>query len=165
MSNRIVLKGIHHIKMPVSNVEKSLEYYLKALQGSSRDTYHDHYRVDGSMLGAVLNVPGIGDGAFELREDPEWAKGDFGMDPITYGVETKADLLKLIEYFDSVGVENSGLLVGGVGYLVVTEDPDRRRLRFYCWEDHLPEEKPSDDSPWIRPLGDKEWVQPVLHMN
>jgi catechol 2,3-dioxygenase-like lactoylglutathione lyase family enzyme len=142
------IKGIHHLKFAVAELSRSLAFYEEAL-GAERVGKYDHFDASGNLFAYILSVPGLG--AFlELRLDPTSAERQRGFDPITLLVDNREDLARWITHFASIKVPHSDILVGAVGWLVVAEDPDGRRLRFYTAELHGPELPVSWDSPWLR---------------
>jgi catechol 2,3-dioxygenase-like lactoylglutathione lyase family enzyme len=143
-----VVLGIHHLKFPVSDIDQSIAFYEAAF-GAKRITALDHRRPDGVLFGVILAFPGIGT-ELELRLDPAAAKSQQGLDPLTLTVEGAADLERWATHFQAKGLNHSPVLVGLVGWLLVVEDPDRRRIRLYTKQTHGPELKPSWDSPWVK---------------
>ena len=63
--------GIHHIKLPVTDLERSAEWY-GAVLGARRLTQLDHRRPDGTLFAVILDVPGLGT-RMALRLDPATA--------------------------------------------------------------------------------------------
>src|ERR1700737_1727538 len=98
MTDMPELKGIHHLKMPVSNLATSLDFYERAL-GARRIAEADHRRGDGSLFAYILAVPGLGT-KLELRLHPQRAKSHAGFDPVTIAVEDRAVLDRWIDYLD-----------------------------------------------------------------
>ena len=142
-----VVLGIHHLKFVVADIEKSTAFYEAAF-GAKRISALDHRRPDGVLFGVILSIPGLGT-ELELRLDPAAAQSQKGQDPLTMTVAGLADLERWEAYWQAKGLPHSPVLVGLVGWLLVVEDPDRRRLRLYTKQTHGPELKPSWDSPWI----------------
>ncbi|MDB5875436.1 MAG: lactoylglutathione lyase-like lyase [Ramlibacter sp.] len=138
--------GIHHLKFVVSDVDKSLAFYEAAF-GVKRVVAMDHRR-NGVLFGVILGFPGLGT-ELELRLDPAAAKTQKGLDPITLTVDGVADLEKWKAHFQAKGLNHSPVLAGLVGWLLVVEDPDGRRVRLYTKQTHGPEVTPSWDSPWV----------------
>jgi catechol 2,3-dioxygenase-like lactoylglutathione lyase family enzyme len=139
--------GIHHLKVAVSDVRRSDEFYARAL-GAERIDGYDRYDAAGRLTSVILEIPGLGT-PFELRLNPTAAAAHAGFDPVTFSVDSRRDLEAWAAHFDSVGVRHSPLLAGGTGFLLVFEDPDRLRLRFYTRETHGPEIPPSRDPDWL----------------
>lgn len=142
-----VLQGVHHLKFPVTNLERSLAFYERAL-GGSRKAAWDHHHKDGTRYAMILEVPGLG-AYLELRLDPTQAGAQRGFDPLTIAVQDRAALAAWSRHLDDAGIEHSPVLAAIQAWLVVFVDPDGRRLRLYTLETHGPELPPDEDSPWI----------------
>jgi catechol 2,3-dioxygenase-like lactoylglutathione lyase family enzyme len=140
--------GIHHLKFPVAELARSLEFYERAF-GAERVAAYDHIDASGRLFAYILSVPGLG-APLELRLNPGVAARHQGFDPVTLLVGDRADLTRWIEHFASHEIPHSEILVGAIGWLVVVQDPDGRRLRLYTRETHGPEEKVSWNSPWLQ---------------
>lgn len=140
--------GIHHIKLPVTDLERSIEWYTTVL-GARRLTRLDHRRPDGTLFAVILDIPGIA-GRVELRLDPATAKSLSGYDFLTLTVTDKSTMDSWVTRLDSLGVHHSPLIVALVGWLLVVPDPDNLRLRFYTTEPHgLAASAVEFDSPWL----------------
>ncbi|UXX96631.1 VOC family protein [Streptomyces sp. AD2-2] len=126
--------GIHHIKLPVTDLERSTEWYTTVL-GARRLTRLDHRRPDGTLFAVILDIPGIA-GRVELRLDPATAKSVSGYDFLTLAVADRSTMDSWVTRLDSLGVHHSPLIVALVGWLLVVPDPDDLRLRFYTTEPH-----------------------------
>ena len=141
------LHGVHHLKFPVSDLDRSLAFYENAL-GGRRVAAWDHLHQDGTRYAIILEVPGLGT-KLELRLDPAQAVAQSGFDPVTIAVQDRAALTAWMDHLDGAGIEHSPLLAAIQAWLVVFVDPDGRRLRLYTLEVHGPELPPDEDSPWI----------------
>ena len=139
--------GIHHLKFPVSDLDRSTEFYGRAV-GARRIGALDHIDGAGRLYAVILDVPGLGT-FLELRLDPDLAVRHAGFDPITLAVDGRDDLAAWAAHFDAVDVKHSPVLNGSVGWLMAAEDPDGLRLRFYTRETHGPDIEPSQDPYWL----------------
>jgi catechol 2,3-dioxygenase-like lactoylglutathione lyase family enzyme len=143
------LQGIHHLKVPVSDLDASLTFYQRAF-GARRIPEADHRREsDGSLYAYILAVPGLGT-ALELRLDPERAERHRLFDPVTIAVSDRATLGAWDEYLTAKAILHSEVITAIAAWLIVVQDPDGNRLRLYTLETHGPELKPDEDNPWIR---------------
>lgn len=142
------IERIHHVKFPVSDLSKSLEFYTDVL-GAERQPDLDHKNPDGSVYGFILKVPGFGETVLELRLNPDQAKAQAGFDPLTLAVQDQAALQVWIQHLDKLGVAHSGVLTAIYAWLVVFEDPDQHRLRLYTLEQHPKTDHPSEDKRWL----------------
>jgi catechol 2,3-dioxygenase-like lactoylglutathione lyase family enzyme len=142
------LRGIHHIKLSVSDLDRSEAFYTIVFD-AKRIKAWDHRHADGSCYGYILEVPGLGT-RLELRLNPEQAEKDRGFDPLTIAVDDRAALDAWAKHLDAAGVQHSPVLTAIQGWVLVFEDPDARRLRLYTLATHGPEIKPDANSPWLQ---------------
>lgn len=142
-----IIHGIHHLKFPVADLDRALEFY-EAVFGATRIPELDHVS-NGAAFAYILSVPNLGT-LLELRRNADLATLHRGFDPITLAVETRSDLKVWAMHLDSLALRHSGLLVGAIGWVLVFEDPDLRRLRLYTREVHGPELAISLAPEWLR---------------
>jgi catechol 2,3-dioxygenase-like lactoylglutathione lyase family enzyme len=139
--------GIHHLKFPVSDLERSIDFYIRVL-GAKRLGHLDHYDANKQLYGVILDIPRLGT-PLELRLNAAQAIHHKGFDPITLKVEDRAALHNWIHHLEVERVAHSPILTGYIGWLVAFEDPDGRRIRLYTNERHGPELTPSTDAIWL----------------
>jgi len=148
LPTRPKIGGIHHLKLPVTDLERSARWYSEVL-GAQRLTELDHHRPDGALFAVILDVPNLGT-KLELRLDPATADALGEYDFVTLAVEDRAALDQWIEHLDGLGVRHSPPVVALAGWLLVVPDPDGLRLRLYTTEPHgLDLSHVEFDSPWI----------------
>jgi len=145
--NQPVILGIHHLKFPVADLMRSLSFYENAF-GARRQAHLDHRWPSGELFAVALEIDRLGT-VLELRADASAAQAQKGFDPVTLSVGGREDLEAWRAHFDALGLEHSPILTGFVGWLLVVEDPDGRRLRFYTNETHGPELPFSRDERWL----------------
>ena len=144
------LRGIHHLKLFVSDLEANLDWFERAL-GAERQPEFDHRKPDGELFAVIIRIPGI-EPAVELRHDADGAHRVSGLDFLTFTVDTRETLKAWAERLDLVGIEHSPILVGLVGWLLVTRTPDHLYLRFHTVESHSGNSEHADfESPWLYP--------------
>ena len=144
------IEGVHHLKLPVSDLGRSLQFYERLL-GARRLPEADHRReADGSLYAYILRAPGLGP-MLELRLDPEQARRQCRFDPFTLAVRDRATLERWCRYLDAAGIPHSPILTAIQAWVVVVEDPDGHRLRLYTLETHGRDLKPDEDDPWLGP--------------
>ena len=147
------LEGLHHVKLPVGDLDRSLQFYERVL-GAERLEEADHRRsVDGALYAYILRVPGLGS-FLELRLNPGQAARQRGFDPLTLAVRDLGALERWRKHLEGAGVRHSSVLVAIQAWVVVFEDPDGHRLRLYTLEKHGPEIRPDEDDPWLRSEGE-----------
>lgn len=140
------LRGIHHLKVAVSDLEESLRFYERALN-ASRLPEADHLAADGSTYALVLDVPGLG-AMLELRLDPEQAERHRFFDAVTIAVDDRSALAGWEQLLTARRIPHSRILTALQAWLVVVEDPDGNRFRLYTLEKHGPDLAPDSD-PWF----------------
>jgi catechol 2,3-dioxygenase-like lactoylglutathione lyase family enzyme len=132
MSDVPVLAGIHHLKLPVTDLARSLEWYHSRLG----------YRVEaefveqGQLMGYALAHPGGGP-PLALRLDPARARAAAGFDYFAIGVPGRAAMDKLAERLDAIGQPHAGVHRASFGWILPeVPDPDGHAIRFYTIEHH-----------------------------
>src|SRR3954454_8608171 len=129
----IAVAGVHHVKVPVTDLARSRAWYAAVLSVEVDLEFRD----DEGVLRGV---------AFErregftlcLRESPEVARALAGFDPYAVLVSTRADLVEAVDHLDRLGVPHSPVIAATLGWLVRVPDPDGIELRFYTEETHAP---------------------------
>ncbi|MDF5758253.1 VOC family protein [Spongiactinospora sp. TRM90649] len=125
------LGGFHHVKLPVSDVRKSVEWYGRALRLDVAIEFNE----DGVLRGVALRDPGR-TLMLALREEPGVAAGLHGFDPVALGVPTLADLRMWADHLDTQQVAHSGVTEGSIGWLIAgVTDPDGIEIRLYTLQE------------------------------
>jgi catechol 2,3-dioxygenase-like lactoylglutathione lyase family enzyme len=150
------LKGLHHLKLPVSDLDRSLAWYVRVL-GARHLAAFDHYDARGARYAVILAVPGL-DTPLELRWAPEAAAAMNGYDPISFAAGGPADLAAWAAHLDAEDVPRSPVSRGGAGELLVFADPDGTFLRLLEMPpggiaeiEMTTTSVPEPDGPWIAP--------------
>src|SRR4029453_4454529 len=86
-TRRTVLSGFHHVKLPVSDVVRSRDWYTRVL-GFTTDI---EFVEDGVLMGGGLARVGMPAG-IALRHDPERAKAMAGFDALALLVPTRDEV-------------------------------------------------------------------------
>jgi catechol 2,3-dioxygenase-like lactoylglutathione lyase family enzyme len=141
------LRGIHHLKLPVSDLDRSVAFWEDAF-AARRVAELDHVDDDGRRYACILDVPGLGT-RLELRLDPSWAAATDGRDPVTLAVDDRAALVAWRRHLSDLDVPHSGEIASLRAWITVVEDPDGTRLRLYTLEQHGPEIPAEIDDPWL----------------
>jgi catechol 2,3-dioxygenase-like lactoylglutathione lyase family enzyme len=126
------LAGIHHLKLPVSDLGKSRDWYQSRLG----------YRVEvefveqGRLMGYALEHPNGGP-PLALRLDPDRARAAAGFDYFAIGVPSKAAIDDLAAQLDALGDDRAGVHAASFGWILpLLHDPDGHEIRFYTTEHH-----------------------------
>ena len=121
------LAGIHHVKLPVTDIARSLQWYESRL-GYSKEM---EFVEDGTLMGVVMTHP-AGGPSFALRLHPEMATASAGFDYFAISVPTRKDIEDLAESLAGVGEEHGGVQDTPFGcVLPLLHDPDGHEVRFY----------------------------------
>lgn len=123
------LAPIHHVKIPVSDVRASSEWYLRVLGLEVAIEFIE----DGELRGVALKAP---DGAtpIALRHDPERAAALSGFDLVALGVPTRGGVHAWADHLAAIDQKHGGLVTGHHGgtVLVGLRDPDGIEIRLYA---------------------------------
>jgi predicted enzyme related to lactoylglutathione lyase len=120
------LLGIHHLKIYVSSLEHSLQFYESVFNGKQIPEL-DHHKEDGTVFAHILSVPAW-QGRIELRLDAQTAQKTKGLNVISLAVD---NLEKWIVHLDSLQVSHSRVIQGLAGTMIVLEDPNGYRIQLY----------------------------------
>lgn len=136
MSDAPALDGIHHLKLPVTDLARSLRWYQERL---GYDVMHEFVE-DGIPMGIAMTHP-CGGPDFAIRLDPDRARAAAGFDYFAIGVPGRDAIEELAARFTSFGDAHDGVQRTPVGWVLTgVEDPDGHAVRFYT----VPLEFPPD---------------------
>ncbi|MFI6461603.1 VOC family protein [Streptomyces sp. NPDC050528] len=127
------LAGIHHVKMPVTDLDRSRDWYGRVLGFKVTYEFQDE---DGVVRGVAGEVPGLGDSMLCLRVNSQAAQGCQGFDPVSFAVRDRADVEAWAAHLDTLGVPHSPVIEASIGWLLVFNDPDGLDLHLYSWAAH-----------------------------
>lgn len=128
----IAVAGVHHVKVPVTDLARSRDWYSAVLSLVVELEFRDSH--DGVVRGV----------AFErhngltvcLRENPGLAEAMAGYDPYAVLVPLRKDLDDVVDHLDRLGIAHSDVVAATLGWLLRVPDPDGIELRFYTEESH-----------------------------
>jgi catechol 2,3-dioxygenase-like lactoylglutathione lyase family enzyme len=127
-----VLAGIHHLKLPVTDLARSLEWYRSRLGYQVQIEFVEQ----GTLMGYALAHP-AGGPDLALRLDQERARAAVGFDYFAIGVADKAAMELLARRLDELGQAHAGVHRASMGWILPEVlDPDGHTLRFYTMEHH-----------------------------
>jgi len=123
------LVSIHHVKIPVSDVRASSEWYQRVLGLEVAIEFIE----DGELRGVALDAPDGGT-PIALRHEPERAAALAGFDLVALGVPTRDGVHAWVDHLAALGQKHGGLLTGHRGgtVLVGLHDPDGIEIRLYA---------------------------------
>ena len=124
-----MLAGIHHVKLPVSDVARSRAWYERVLGFETSIEFVE----DGFVAGVGLRRQGC-QPQIALRHDPDRAQALSGFDAVALLVESRDEMHQWISQLDRLGEPNGGLVTGhhGGSVLVGLHDPDGIEIRLYA---------------------------------
>ena len=127
------LAGIHHVKIPVTDLQRSLDWYGRVF---GFETTMDFPEEDGVVRGVAGTMPGLGETMVAFRVNPEAAHGCRGFEPVSFAVDDRPDIERWAAHLDAQGVEHSPVIEASIGWLLVFDDPDGLTLHLYTWARH-----------------------------
>lgn len=121
------LAGFHHVKLPVSDVPRSRDWYGRVLGMRTQLEFVE----EGVLMGVSLTDPDQ-TLTLALRHDPGRAGHLAGFDPVALCVPSQDALLAWQQRLDDLGEAHGEILAGHVGQVLVgLQDPDGIEIRFY----------------------------------
>lgn len=132
MSDVPRLDGVHHLKLPVSDLARSLEWYQSRLGYEKAVEFVE----GGTLMGLGMRHPAGGPG-LALRLDPDRAAAAAGFDYFAIGVPDRAAIADLAARLTALGEEHAGVHRASTGWILPNlHDPDGHEVRFYTTERH-----------------------------
>lgn len=126
------LAGVHHLKLPVSDLNRSQRWYASRLGYRTVQEFHE----DGVLRGAVMEHPDGGP-SFALRLDPARARAAAGFDYFSIGVPDKQSIEQLAQRLSAQGEQHGGVHFASIGWILpMLHDPDGHEVRFYTVQHH-----------------------------
>ena len=132
VSDAPVLAGIHHLKLPVTDLARSSDWY------QSRLGYQVVAEIveQGKLMGCAMAHPNGGP-RLALRLDPDRARAAAGFDYFSIGVPDKDAIGRLADRLTALGEEHAGVHWASIGWILpLLHDPDGHEVRFYTHEHH-----------------------------
>jgi len=123
------LAPIHHVKIPVSNVRASIEWYERVLGFSVTIEF-----IEDNELRGVAVTAADGISQLALRHDPERAAALSGFDLVALGVPTRDGVGAWADHLAAIDQPHGGIVTGhhGGSVLVGLHDPDGIEIRLYA---------------------------------
>jgi catechol 2,3-dioxygenase-like lactoylglutathione lyase family enzyme len=150
------LSGLHHLKIPVSDLPVGLDWYSRVF-GAEHLSELDHIDSDGIRFATILKFPGV-PVPVELRWAPAAARALRECDSIVLAVDSTQHLDDWVEHLDALGIDHSSVLAGGASPVVVMADPDGKFIRLMLSpaggsaSTTLPSEHLDPEGPWLDPV-------------
>ncbi len=127
-----VLAGIHHLKLPVTDLARSRAWY------ESRLGYQVHMEFveQGQLMGVGMAHPNGGP-PLALRVNPDRARAAAGFDYFSIGVPDKDAIDQLASRLTALGEQHAGAHYASIGWILPElHDPDGHEIRFYTHQHH-----------------------------
>jgi catechol 2,3-dioxygenase-like lactoylglutathione lyase family enzyme len=112
------LRGIHHVRLPVSDVTASTNWYAEVLGLPTLLLEEEENEVVGAVL-SVGDGPGVG-----LHRDPLRAVALAGFCAVAITVATSETLSEWNAWLDLIEAVHTGIIDGPVGRYIDVSDPD-----------------------------------------
>jgi catechol 2,3-dioxygenase-like lactoylglutathione lyase family enzyme len=126
------LAGVHHLKLPVTDLARSLDWYRSRLGYELAVEFVEQ----GELMGYSMSHPNGGP-TLALRLDPERAVAAAGFDYFAIGVPDKAAMDDLAGRLTALGEEHAGVHWASIGWILpLLHDPDGHEVRFYTIVHH-----------------------------
>jgi catechol 2,3-dioxygenase-like lactoylglutathione lyase family enzyme len=126
------LAGVHHLKLPVTDLARSVGWYRSRLGYGVGIEFVEQ----GTLMGCVLRHPNGGP-ELGLRLDPDRARAAAGFDYFSIGVPDKATMDDLAGRLSALGEEHAGVHWASIGWILPDlHDPDGHEVRFYTVAHH-----------------------------
>jgi catechol-2,3-dioxygenase len=128
------LAGVHHLKLPVSDLDRSMAWYGRCLGYQVAIEFREHGRRTGVSMVHPDGGPWLG-----LVHAPERARAAAGFDYFSIGVPDRSSLESLAAHLTELGEQHAGVHFATVGWILpMLHDPDGHEVRFYTVAEHRP---------------------------
>ena len=132
MPDAPALAGVHHVKLPVTDLSRSREWYESRLGYQLQMEFVEQGRLMGYALAHPNGGPQLG-----LRLGPERARAAAGFDYFAIGVPDKEAIDQLAARLTTLGEQHAGVHWASIGWILPElHDPDGHEVRFYTVVHH-----------------------------
>jgi catechol 2,3-dioxygenase-like lactoylglutathione lyase family enzyme len=132
MPDAPALAGIHHLKLPVTDLNRSRDWYLSRLGYQLQMEFVEQ----GRLMGVGLSHPNGGPD-LALRLDPDRCRAAAGFDYFAIGVPDKDAIVRLADRLTGLGEQHAGVHWASIGWILPElHDPDGHEVRFYTVQHH-----------------------------
>jgi catechol 2,3-dioxygenase-like lactoylglutathione lyase family enzyme len=127
------LAGIYAVKLPVSDLTHSRQWYADVFGLRATVEFPDD---DGVIRGVACTAEGLDETLVALRESVDAAAGLRGFNPVLWGVPDRDALAEWGDHLDTVGITHSPIIDATIGWLMVLHDPDGLEHHLYTRTRH-----------------------------
>ena len=132
VSDAPALAGVHHLKLPVTDLARSRDWYRSRLGYQVQLEFVEQ----GKLMGYALSHPNGGP-ALGLRLNPERAWAAAGFDYFAIGVPDRDSIDQLAARLTALGEQHAGVHWASIGWILPElHDPDGHEVRFYTIQHH-----------------------------
>jgi catechol 2,3-dioxygenase-like lactoylglutathione lyase family enzyme len=152
------LDGVHHVKLPVADLDRSMEWYASRLGYRLMIEFRERGRRTGVTMAHPAGGPMMG-----LVEAPEKARAAAGFDYVSIAVPDRAGMIALAEHLSALGERHAGVHFATLGWILpMLHDPDGHEIRFYSTEEHTSVDPAEplivDDAVATAQAGELKWL-------
>jgi catechol 2,3-dioxygenase-like lactoylglutathione lyase family enzyme len=152
------LAGVHHLKLPVSDLDRSIAWYGQCLGYQ----VVIEFRSRGQRSGVTMTHPDGGPW-LGLVLDAERARAAAGFDYFSIGVPDRQAQESLAAHLTALGQPHAGVHFATVGWILpMLHDPDGHEVRFYSMDAHTDLDPAAplivDDAVATASLKEQEWL-------
>jgi catechol 2,3-dioxygenase-like lactoylglutathione lyase family enzyme len=127
------ITGYHHLSLTVRDAEKSVEFYGKVFGFVPVLELED---AQGWGYKRVLAHPEsrtiLGFSVHKSNDGSEFSEFRTGLDHLSFGVTSRADLDAWMERLDELGIEHSEVTSSAVGHQITLRDPDNVQVELWA---------------------------------
>jgi catechol 2,3-dioxygenase-like lactoylglutathione lyase family enzyme len=125
-----ILAGIHHVKLPVTDPERSRDWYQRVFGFTTELDFVE----DGRLMGVAMIDP-ASQIRLAVRREPDRAQVLYGFDPIALAVATRAELEAWRRWLEQQKIAHQPVTQAHIGWIISgIHDPDGIEIRLYTLE-------------------------------